>query len=181
MMTHPSHSVRRMHYGLIAAVQTAGPALCRAPAARRRPGRSPLLPLGRPRWQAACSRVRVGRFHRGTSTVYRERYRNELPSSVSPANGPVPFGFIRALQSTAGADRAMTGLAWTSGRGAMAALRHFYPRARPKTLPRRRGAPLQRRWRRSLDGIALLCALGQVPPTLAAEIEVGVGDCTSRR
>jgi hypothetical protein len=39
-------------------------------------------------------------------------------------------------------------------------------------------APLQRRWRRSLAGIALLHALGQVPAALAAQIDVGAGGCT---
>lgn len=43
-------------------------------------------------------------------------------------------------------------------------------------LPRRLRRALQRRWRRSLGGIALLCALGQAP-ALAATINV-IGDCT---
>ena len=43
-------------------------------------------------------------------------------------------------------------------------------------LPRRLRRALQRRWRRSLGGIALLCALGQAP-ALAATIAVG-GSCT---
>ncbi|MDQ3773091.1 MAG: hypothetical protein M3461_01210 [Pseudomonadota bacterium] len=43
-------------------------------------------------------------------------------------------------------------------------------------LPRRLRRALQRRWRRSLGGIALLCALGQAP-ALAATINVG-GGCT---
>jgi predicted outer membrane repeat protein len=43
-------------------------------------------------------------------------------------------------------------------------------------LPRRLRRALQRRWRRSLGGIALLCALGQAP-ALAATINVG-GACT---
>jgi parallel beta helix pectate lyase-like protein len=43
-------------------------------------------------------------------------------------------------------------------------------------LPRRLRRALQRRWRRSLGGIALLCALGQAP-ALAATIGVG-GGCT---
>jgi hypothetical protein len=43
-------------------------------------------------------------------------------------------------------------------------------------LPRRLRRALQRRWRRSLGGIALLCALGQAP-ALAATISVG-GGCT---
>ncbi len=43
-------------------------------------------------------------------------------------------------------------------------------------LPRRLRRALQRRWRRSLGGIALLCALGQAP-ALAATINVGAG-CT---
>ncbi|MGQ0591408.1 MAG: hypothetical protein ACT4QB_01835 [Gammaproteobacteria bacterium] len=43
-------------------------------------------------------------------------------------------------------------------------------------LPRRARRALQRRWRRSLGGLALLCALGQAP-ALAATINVG-GDCT---
>ena len=43
-------------------------------------------------------------------------------------------------------------------------------------LPRRLRRALQRRWRRSLGGIALLCALGQAP-ALAATISV-VGGCT---
>ena len=45
-------------------------------------------------------------------------------------------------------------------------------------LPRRARRALQRRWRRSLAGIALLYALGQVPAALAAQIDVGVGGCT---
>jgi len=36
---------------------------------------------------------------------------------------------------------------------------------------------LRKRWRRSLGGIALLYALGQIPPALAAPIDVG-GACT---
>ncbi|MGH3999453.1 MAG: hypothetical protein ACRDTJ_18580, partial [Pseudonocardiaceae bacterium] len=43
-------------------------------------------------------------------------------------------------------------------------------------LPRRARRALQRRWRRSLASIALLCALGQAP-ALAATINVG-GGCT---
>ncbi|MGH8478886.1 MAG: hypothetical protein ACREXK_04755 [Gammaproteobacteria bacterium] len=43
-------------------------------------------------------------------------------------------------------------------------------------LPRKARRALQRRWRRSLGGIALLCALGQAP-ALAATINVG-GGCT---
>ena len=43
-------------------------------------------------------------------------------------------------------------------------------------LPRRLRRALQRRWRRSLGGIALLCALGQAP-AFAATINVG-GGCT---
>jgi hypothetical protein len=45
-------------------------------------------------------------------------------------------------------------------------------------LPRKARRALQRRWRRSLAGIALLHALGQVPAALAAQIDVGVGGCT---
>jgi hypothetical protein len=44
-------------------------------------------------------------------------------------------------------------------------------------LPRNARRALQRRWRRSLAGIALLHALGQVP-ALAGQIDVGVGGCT---
>ncbi|MGQ0591110.1 MAG: choice-of-anchor Q domain-containing protein [Gammaproteobacteria bacterium] len=44
-------------------------------------------------------------------------------------------------------------------------------------LPRKARRALQRQWRRSLAGIALWCALGQVPAALAAQIDVGVG-CT---
>jgi hypothetical protein len=43
-------------------------------------------------------------------------------------------------------------------------------------LPRKLRRALQRRWRRSLGGIALLCAFGQAP-ALAATISVG-GVCT---
>ena len=43
-------------------------------------------------------------------------------------------------------------------------------------LPRKARRALQRRWRRSLGGLALLCALGQAP-ALAATINVG-GACT---
>ena len=43
-------------------------------------------------------------------------------------------------------------------------------------LPRKVRRALQRRWRRSLGGLALLCALGQAP-ALAATINVG-GGCT---
>jgi hypothetical protein len=45
-------------------------------------------------------------------------------------------------------------------------------------LPRKARRALQRRWRRSLAGIALLHALGQVPAALAAQIDVGAGGCT---
>jgi len=45
-------------------------------------------------------------------------------------------------------------------------------------LPRKARRALQRRWRRSLAGIALLYAFGQVPAALAAQIDVGVGGCT---
>ncbi len=44
-------------------------------------------------------------------------------------------------------------------------------------LPRRLRRALQRRWRRSLGGIALLCALGQAP-ALAATINVDGTSCT---
>lgn len=44
-------------------------------------------------------------------------------------------------------------------------------------LPRRLRRSLQRRWRRSLAGIALLCALGQAP-SLAATINVDGTTCT---
>ncbi len=43
-------------------------------------------------------------------------------------------------------------------------------------LPRKARRALRRRWRRSLGGLALLCALGQAP-ALAATINVG-GACT---
>ncbi|MGH8511056.1 MAG: hypothetical protein ACREU8_06635 [Gammaproteobacteria bacterium] len=46
----------------------------------------------------------------------------------------------------------------------------------PARLPRKARRALQRRWRRSLGGLALLCALGQTP-ALAATINVG-GACT---
>ncbi|MGH8571294.1 MAG: hypothetical protein ACREX8_01800 [Gammaproteobacteria bacterium] len=45
-------------------------------------------------------------------------------------------------------------------------------------LPRKARRALQRRWRRSLAGIALLHALAQVPAALAAQIDVGAGGCT---
>jgi len=45
-------------------------------------------------------------------------------------------------------------------------------------LPRRARRALQRRWRRSLAGIALLCAVGHAPGVLAGQIDVGVGGCT---
>ncbi|MGH8591832.1 MAG: choice-of-anchor Q domain-containing protein [Gammaproteobacteria bacterium] len=45
-------------------------------------------------------------------------------------------------------------------------------------LPRKARRALQRRWRRSLAGIALWCALGQIPAAPAAPIDVGVGGCT---
>ncbi|MGH8568658.1 MAG: hypothetical protein ACREXU_11735, partial [Gammaproteobacteria bacterium] len=44
-------------------------------------------------------------------------------------------------------------------------------------LPRRMRRSLQRRWRRSLGGLALLCALGQAP-ALAATINVDGARCT---
>ena len=44
-------------------------------------------------------------------------------------------------------------------------------------LPRRARRALQRRWRRSLGGLALLCALGQAP-VLAATITVDGTSCT---
>jgi len=44
-------------------------------------------------------------------------------------------------------------------------------------LPRRMRRSLQGRWRRSLGGLALLCALGQAP-TFAATIEVDGTSCT---
>ena len=44
-------------------------------------------------------------------------------------------------------------------------------------LPRRARRALQRRWRRSLGGLALLCALGQAP-ALAATINVDGTSCT---
>lgn len=47
-------------------------------------------------------------------------------------------------------------------------------------LPRRTRRALQRRWKRSLAALALLLALGQAPPALAANFEIpcssGVGD-----
>ncbi len=46
------------------------------------------------------------------------------------------------------------------------------------SLPRKARRALQRRWRRSLAGIALLHALGQVPAALAGQIDVDVGGCT---
>ncbi|MGH8589536.1 MAG: hypothetical protein ACREXX_09460 [Gammaproteobacteria bacterium] len=48
-------------------------------------------------------------------------------------------------------------------------------------LPRKARGALQRRWRRSLAGIALLHALGQVPAALAGQIDVGVGGCSPSR
>ena len=45
-------------------------------------------------------------------------------------------------------------------------------------LPRKARRALRRRWRRSLAGIALLYALGQVQAALAAQIDVGIGGCT---
>jgi hypothetical protein len=45
-------------------------------------------------------------------------------------------------------------------------------------LPRKARRALQRQWRRPLAGIALWCALGQIPAAPAAPIDVGVGGCT---
>jgi hypothetical protein len=50
---------------------------------------------------------------------------------------------------------------------------------RLKALPRRMRRSLQRQWKRSLAGVALLLALGQAP-ALAATINVG-GTCTLTR
>lgn len=47
----------------------------------------------------------------------------------------------------------------------------------PGLAPARRA--LQHRWRRSLGGTALLCALGRAPATLAAQINVSAGGCTA--
>ncbi|MGH8577610.1 MAG: choice-of-anchor Q domain-containing protein, partial [Gammaproteobacteria bacterium] len=44
-------------------------------------------------------------------------------------------------------------------------------------LPRKARRALRRQSRRSLAGLALWCALGQIPPALAAQIDVG-GGCT---
>jgi hypothetical protein len=45
-------------------------------------------------------------------------------------------------------------------------------------LPRKARRALERQWRCSLAGIALWCALGQIPAAPAAPIDVGVGGCT---
>ncbi len=45
-------------------------------------------------------------------------------------------------------------------------------------LPRKTRRALQRRWRRSLAGIALLYALGHTSGVPAAQIDVGIGGCT---
>ena len=45
-------------------------------------------------------------------------------------------------------------------------------------LPRKARRALQRQWRRSLGGIALLCALGQAPALAAATINVDGVNCT---
>lgn len=70
---------------------------------------------------------------------------------------------------------AMTGLV-DAGRALWPRFATFYRGL--ARLPRKTRRALQRRWRRSLGGIALLCALGQVPAALADQIDVGVNGCT---
>ena len=82
------------------------------------------------------------------------------------------FGLFKAELARASA---MTGF---SGAGASLWPRFAACYQGVARLPRKARRGLQRRWRRSLAGIALLYALGQVPAALAARIDVGVGGCT---
>ncbi|MBA2591812.1 MAG: right-handed parallel beta-helix repeat-containing protein [Pseudomonadota bacterium] len=81
------------------------------------------------------------------------------------------FGLFKA--ELARSD-AMTGLV-DAGRALWPRFATFYRDL--ARLPRKARRALQRRWRRSLGGIALLCALGHVPTALAGQIDVGVGGC----
>ena len=82
------------------------------------------------------------------------------------------FGLFKA--ELARSD-AMTGLG-DAGRALWPRFATFYRGL--ARLPRKARRTLQRRWRRSLAGIALLCALGQVPAASAAQFDVGVGGCS---
>ncbi len=82
------------------------------------------------------------------------------------------FGLFKAELARSGA---MTGLV-ASDRALWPSFATFYRGL--ARLPRRARRALQKRWRRSLAGIALLCALGYMPAAPAAQIDVGVGGCT---
>ncbi|MGH8567142.1 MAG: choice-of-anchor Q domain-containing protein, partial [Gammaproteobacteria bacterium] len=89
-----------------------------------------------------------------------------------PQTHPDLFGLFKA--ELARSD-AMSGLV-DAGRALWPRFATFYRDL--ARLPRKARRALQRRWRRSLAGIALLHALGQVPAALAGQIDVGVGGCT---
>lgn len=88
---------------------------------------------------------------------------------TSPADPQVLAFFQQELART----RALPGLA-AAGQALWPRFAGYYQEL--TRLPRKVRRALQRRWRRSLGGIALLCALGQAP-ALAATINVG-GACT---
>jgi hypothetical protein len=105
------------------------------------------------------------------ATEYRERYYHDRPQRFSRTHSDI-FGLFKAELARAGA---ITGF--------LDAGASLWPRFAAcyegvARLPRKARRALQRRWRRSLAGIALLHALGQVPAALAAQIDVGAGGCT---
>ena len=109
----------------------------------------------------------MGAFRARRNPYHRQGRCHALSQAFIPFRRPgrVPCGAgTGGRQSRAGGRRP----------GALAAVRRLLPGI--ARLPRKARRALQRRWRRSLGGLALLLALGQAP-ALAASINVG-GGCT---
>jgi len=81
---------------------------------------------------------------------------------------------LAAFQEALARNAAMTGMGRVDP---SLGLRFIAVHRRFARLPRKARRALQRQSRRSLAGLALWCALGQIPAALAAQIDVGVG-CT---
>ena len=90
------------------------------------------------------------------------------------ASSPVDPQVLTLFQDELARAAAMPGLAAASPKLWPGFARYYQGLAH---LPRKARRALQRRWRRSLGGIALLCALGQAP-ALAATIFVDGTTCT---
>ena len=127
--------------------------------------RGPALMLARPRAREGSSSTRRPRTQ---PPQQGGRYANPNPS---PQSDPE---VLTRFQEELARAAALPGLA-AAGPALWPRFAGYYQGL--TRLPRRLRRALQRRWRRSLGGLALLCALGQAP-ALAATIAVDGTACT---